>query len=630
MLKKMNHNRVATIKVEENLTPEDKMKRQMYFWQTDPLGPKDWMEKHICVAVPSFKTGISRYVSLGELSDEPHPITGRDYKAFWEWQCENVITPMHERDGTGFYKYRTIVLVTQRGVSKTFMNAFSLLYRFYTMPRQRILLGSNSVSQSKFSMYDTLTDIIRNSPKLMAILGPENIREKDIVLRNSRGEQVSLIRTVSSSTGILSNLTAVNFTEFFQQRPDAPFFSELDSSRRGIVNSMMYVDSTVSTKNHQLYKLYEASPLRKNTDPSIFFFYSFSKKGLSDDYVNPSMTQSEIDSFRAKMPPTEFRKLFLNLWSDDDASWFNPALIKAMSYIGHSGHLGQHQKIKQACKKIVELETDENDNPYHTNQTMIKDIEEDLMPIPYSLEESGHPAMATIEDLNKLSDLYDTDFAILCGSDRADMLKDDITLGARTIFTAVAKGLPGSRSNPEMHLTDGKVKYIYFLVHLAHVETSELADIQFQLDLLIQEYGVVKTLCSERWGMSEILTYCEENEIEVELVSPTNQVQRSSFNELYSLVSTGYFKTPVVHVAGYEEDNILREEMLSFRHFADKKFYGSETKSSSSKPQDDVMFSLALCIYGGRTITPDDFGLDAGPGFFGFFIPQKNIGNYGR
>ena len=84
----------------------------------------------------------------------------------------------------------------------------------------------------------------------------------------------------------------------------------------------------------------------------------------------------------------------------------------------------------------------------------------------YSLStDSGHPRICSLNELNKLSETYQTDFAIIAGVDRADPMKIDMTKGSRTIVSIVAKGLPNSKNNPEMYLEEGTVKkYIYFLL----------------------------------------------------------------------------------------------------------------------------------------------------------------------
>ena len=84
-------------------------------------------------------------------------------------------------------------------------------------------------------------------------------------------------------------------------------------------------------------------------------------------------------------------------------------------------------------------------------------------------------------------------------------------------------------------------------------------------------------------------------------------MKKEMFKELYTLVEQGRFKSPMIYVPGYKEENILEEEMGKFDHDSAKKWFGSPEKSSKGGIQDDSIYSLGWCIYGGRMITPDLF-----------------------
>ena len=607
------------------------LREMISYWQNDPDGPVDWMERHIKIAIPDPFTGIPRWTYLGDLPGEPHPITGKSWQDFWEWQKSEIIKPALEKGENGIYKYHTICLSTPRGQGKSYMCCFLILYRFFTMPRQKILLGSNSMGQAKFSMYETMQELIRNSPRLLAIIGPENIKEKEIRLVNARGEVTNIIRTISTSTGVLSNISALSFSEFFQQRPDAPFFHQLNSSRRGIVNSQAYIDSTVSSEDHTLHKLYESSFLRKNTNPGVFFYYDYSEKGDIRDYRLPSMTQAELDNFKDSMPPAEFRMLFLNRWEDGAGQLFSPKHIMAMKYIGVSGVLHNHQSIVDNCNRIKELEATQENDSLVDNTELINSFQRELIPLKYTLIENNLPKMMTVDEAKAICNEHDSDCAVIVGIDRADPLKSDTTEGARTMMTTILKLLPGSRLSPNMHLAGKEgdlVKYLYFVADVKHIETNELDDIKHHLDLILNRFGRINMLCSERWGMSEILTFLEDSEVDFELVSPTYAVQRSSFNTLYSLIRMGLIKCPKLAVPGFVKDDILDEELSVFRHDAIKKFYGSPSKKSKHKPQDDEVFSLALGIYGGRGLTPIDFEPMQDTQVWKGWFPESTMGRY--
>jgi len=342
---------------EEKQEKIQKIKERIRFYQRHPLGAEKWIEDHICGYITNPISGDQYWCPISGLPEDRHPITGRNYKEMWEWQKKNIIRPAVRRDEYEQLYYHTIVLCVPRGEGKTFLNALLILWRFFTQPKQLIVLGSNSRDQSVFAMYTMLQEIIVNSPRLLGILGYANIREKNIVLRDSNGQIASSIRSVSAFSGILSNITAYNFTELFQQK-NPTFFNQLDGSRRNIANAQAYIDSTVSDKGHTLHRLYEASPLKSNKDPGILFVYRFSKEALEKDYIHPMMTQKQLESFRVKFIPADFARFFKNTWELEETAVFSPAVIRSMHYIGFQGQLGYQQQIVNSCAKIVKHENE--------------------------------------------------------------------------------------------------------------------------------------------------------------------------------------------------------------------------------------------------------------------------------
>jgi hypothetical protein len=497
------------------------------------------------------------------------------------------------------------------------------------LPAQTIILGANSKDQSKFALYDILVKLIKNSPKLIHILGYENILEKEIRLRNNRGDVVSRIIAVSAFTGIYSNITAYGFSELFAMT-NPSFFYQLDSSRRNIPNSQGYIDSTVSEKGHVLHTLYEASPLVTNADPGIHFCYRFSNRARQEDYLHPCNTQEQLDSFRTKFTAAEFARYFKNTWTLVDLSVFKPAAILAARYIGYNGVVGMQSHILKNCQMIVQLEEEQQTEVLVDNRSQIDLFKSEMTPLPYALHTDFHPTCISIGELQLLGDIYDTNWAVGVGCDFADPLKDEITKGAQTIVSFVVKGLPGSRSNPHLHLTlQDNARYIYFLIHLIHVESNEASEVQEKLEDFAYEFGSIQTLCSERWGAGELRKYCEENNIKIELISPTYDRQRTGFNEFYRLVQSGLLKIPETMVRGKETDDILHEEMLAFRHDVHKKWYGSMTKGNKNGVQDDSMFAVCWALYGLREVTPDDFGTHSGGVFMGSVTTNKDlVGEY--
>lgn len=614
----------------KDMTPaeqEQHIRARIKFYQMDPLGAETWIGDHVHTNILDFEIGVERWVPLGDLNKmmTPHPVTGRTYYGMWKWQKENFIRPATARDEHGQLLHHSVCNVQPRGEGKSYQTCLLILWRFFCLPAQTIILGANSKDQSKFALYDILVKMIRNSPRLMEIIGADGILEKEIRLKNFKGEVVSRIIAVSAFTGIYSNITAYAFSELFDMS-NPKFFYQLDSSRRNIPNSQGYIDSTVSEKGHVLHTLYEASPLVKNTDPGILFCYRFSNQALEKDYLHPCNTQKQLDSFRTKFTPPEFARYFKNTWTLSDTSVFKPALILAQRYIGMNGVLGLQSQVMKNCQMIVKLEEEQEEDDLRDNRSQIDLLKSELMPLPYTLEQDFHPRCISMHELEYLGDLYDTNWAVGVGADIADPLKDEINKGAQSFISFIVKGLPGSRSQPDLHLTlKDNARYIYFLVHLVHIQSNEAAEIQEKLEDFAYEFGSIQTFCSERWGAGELRKYCEENNIQIELISPTYDRQRTGFNEFYRLAASGLFKIPETVVRGKETDDVLKEEQLAFRHDVTKKWYGSPTKGNPKGVQDDAMFSVCWGLYGLREITPDDFGTHNGRIFMGQVVTNKDV-----
>jgi len=460
-----------------------------------------WVEDYIHLAVYAEGASIPVWTAISEMSDYKYPETGRSYQDIWENQKVVARDALQMKDG--LFKHRLIILIWMRGEGKSLFCCLFQLWKFFCFPRQQIMLGANSKDQVKFVHYDIMKDIILNSPKLLKIIGRRNIQEKEVRLRDKDGNIGSFFRSISSFSGIVSNVTGYTFSEMFDMN-NPKFFVQLDGSIRNMPNAMGVIDSTVSEKSHILYKMYKS--YTRNEDPTLFVSYRFSEQGSHKDYWNPQMTQKQLDSYRTKFPAIEFDRYFRNVWEAGSNKMFTAALVEATHHLGIHGTIGMQADVvkriesvhsRKAVKEKIEKEK--------VLDTVGDESMKDLINIHdyYTLTDGSlHPKMADLDDLEHLSDLYKTDFAILCGVDRADPMKINKMLGAKTIMTFVAKGLPNSRNNPDMYIEEGMVKnYMYFVIHLAHIESNELEHIKNTMKAVRDEFGSIETLCAERWGM---------------------------------------------------------------------------------------------------------------------------------
>jgi hypothetical protein len=422
------------------------------------------------------------------------------------------------------------------------------------------------------------------------------------------------------------------------------FFVQLDGSIRNIPNAIGVIDSTVSTKQHILYKLF-TSYIKKESK-TTFFHYRFSKYGNSGDYWNPNMTQVQLNDYKSKFPMGEFERYFLNTWGSASQKVFTPEIIMSMSYIGCDSIVGNGHELMKVCADVAKAEdhilylTDIGklgDNPTvnATSSTrsleIIRELKKRLMPIEahYKLRDaSGFPTMATLTELERLSVLLDTKWAVCVGVDRADPMK--ITnRGAKTVIVVTAKGLPGSGSRPFLPDSGHVPAYLYVVLHVVSVESHSLEDIKDVLVEVRNEFDGIDSLCGERWGLWDLAPWCEQESIPLEAIHPSYDKQRECFTELYLAASSARLKCPEVGVWGSKSTDIVREELGIFFHDPDKRWFGSPEKGEVGGIQDDCVFSLAYSIFGGRSLSTDDFKERRGNFFFGTLVLNKDcLGMY--
>ena len=598
-----------------------------------------WCEEHIHLAIYKENATVPTWIPMNDMPTDKHPETGRSYKDMWEMQ-KPILTKALAMDN-GRFKHRLIVLCWMRGDGKSLIACLIQLWKFFCFPRQQIMLGANSKDQVKFVHYDIMREIIQNSPKLLAIIGRKNIQEKEMKLVDSKKRTISIVRSISSFSGIVSNITGYTFSEIFDMK-NPKFFVQLDGSIRNMPNALGVIDSTVSEKSHILYKLYESGLLTQGDGNNLTYFsYRCSPTGSMEDFFNPQMTQKQLDDYRRKFPAVEFARYFQNLWDTGITRLFTDHALEAMRFIGMREKLiigsDTIQKLlleKNEKKKLLEIPEDERRFPVNVEEIMQheKTLYSLLTPISdiYRLDYSEYFCdMANSYDLEKLTEIFDTNWVIGCGNDRADPMKEKQE-GARTMVSFVAKGLIGSRSNPLAFTAENAVnKYIYIVLGVKHVADSSLDGIKGEINLAIDEYQFIDTFCSERWGMFDIAPWLEDHDIEVEILHPSPAKQKEAFSELFLAVNGERFKCPPIGYHGSKKKDILLEEFETLETTSGKDWYGSPEKFKSGGIQDDTAFSIAWCIYGLRFKTVDDMQPRTGKDFLGQFIQNKELlGSY--
>jgi hypothetical protein len=183
-----------------------------------------WAEDNVWVPIFPIGDSFAKWWPIGDLPDTKHPETGRSYKDLWKCACDVFRECIIMENGQ--FKYRLICFCEPRGEGKSFKAVLIQMWKFFNWAKQQIMLCANSKDQSKFVHFDEITSIIRNSPNLIKIVGRKNIQEKEVRLKDARGNVVSCIRSISSFSGIVSNITGYTFSEIFEmKKPD--FFSQV-------------------------------------------------------------------------------------------------------------------------------------------------------------------------------------------------------------------------------------------------------------------------------------------------------------------------------------------------------------------------------------------------------------------
>jgi len=580
-----------------------------------------WCEDNIWLKVYLPGSVIPKWMPLKDLPDEEDEY-GRSYKKMWEAQKEACNEALTMKNGR--FKYRLIVLCWPRGEGKSLIAVLIKLWKYFNWPYQQIMLGANSKDQIKFVHFDIMRDLILHSPKLFSVVGERNIQEKEIRLTDNEGNIASIIRSISSFTGIVSNITGYTFSEIFAMKK-SDFFVQLDGSIRGMPNAMGVIDSTVSSKIHILHDLYR----NQDKTSTLFFSYRFSREGNPADYWNPNMTKEQLDDYRIKFPFGDFERYFLNLWSAGAEQIFTDEMVEAIGYFGIDKRLDTQEQLLKAIGRKNEIyeQNKKAIGGFELDISYVQEIEKSFWPVEdlYTLKSGNLPSMATVEDLDALGDLFDTDWVVTGGLDRADPMKRAKT-AARTMLSFLAKGLPGSRSHAWSFDEEGAVPYyFYVLLHLADIADHSLEGLKQVIRTVDLEFNGIDIITGERWGVWDLAAWCDEQDIEFKEVYPTYSLQKAAFSEFFLAVQAGRFKSPSLVVRGSKQDDVLREEMSMFDHDDEKRWFGSPEKKQKHGVQDDSMYSIGWNMFGAKGLGVDDFRPRTAKKSFGLFVEPSGM-----
>uniref|UniRef100_A0A6M3K7P7 Terminase n=1 Tax=viral metagenome TaxID=1070528 RepID=A0A6M3K7P7_9ZZZZ len=592
-----------------------------------------WCEQNVHVPIYPKGEALAEWFRLGELPSDLFVDTGKSYRTIWDEQKKILRQALRMKDRR--LVYNLIVFCWMRGEGKSLAACLIQLWKFFEFNKQAIMLGANSKDQVKFVHYDIMRDIILHSPNLLRYVGEKNIQEKEIHRKDGK-EILAIVRSISSFSGIVSNITGFTFSEMFDMK-NPRFFIQLYGSIRNVPNALGVIDSTVSEKTHILYKLYQNFTEKKTR--LMFFSYRFSRLGVPDDYWNPNMDTDQLNDYKENFPFGEFEKYFQNLWEAGSFKMFSEAQIEESKYIGTNAKIMNVDELKEDIKDKIHYQNKIEDlmskNVYKDvildYQLKLSEIEDRLwsmdhlcnIKVNYDMDVS-----VPVEVLVRIGDVIETDWSIMAGCDMADPYSK--TDYARSIFCCIAKGLAFSRGK---YITDPAPRYMYVVLYVASIEDDSLEGIKACLSRADNEYEGLDTICMERYGSGDLENWCNERNIGFEPIYPTYSRQKEAAKELYISMNQGRFKAPTIGIPGSKKDDIMREELEMVCHVSkpgnQNGWFGSPEKFEKSGVQDDCFYAIMWSIFGGRKLTVDDFRKRSGTPFFGAIYNNPSlVANY--
>ena len=594
-------------------------------YQNGAEGCIKWAEENVRAKV--VRSAVPEMIYLRDLPAEEDKF-GRSYKKMWEEQ-KKVIREALEVDENGEFVRNLAVFCWPRGDGKSFVVCLIVAWFFFNFAFMKIKLSASSKDLSGDVHFSEIVSLIKNSPKLFAIVGKKGILEETIKITNGDKGLFNIIQIMSTASGIASNTNVITQSEAFEMK-DSTFFTKWYGSLRNTWNAIGLIDTTVAPKDHWVYtNLYEA--YLKNPNGSIYFSYRGNRGALPEGFWHPGMVQKKIDGFRTALAE-KFSLYFENLWDQQDATIFTKTDIELMSYIGVDGVPGGDEIAREIIDRHLKLENQENymKNKFsqntnagfnEANSTRLEQIDNRLKPISTILDLGTHaPAsiatkvrtssqQITLKDLNKLGNWYNTDWALIVSIDRSDPLKIKGRENARTVVSAVLKGLPNTKGLNKQLLNKQDLLYLYVLAGIFVVEDHMDLGVLSAIKTINKNLGHIDMACGEQYAMANIKAYCDSKTIPMMTLHPGLNKQSIGYVAFGSKVRAGLFKAPMIPVAGSRQKDIFREEMeyLDAEIKGKSVVYASREKHLKGGVQDDVMDMMWLTQYASLEITAAQF-----------------------
>ena len=160
--------------------------------------------------------------------------------------------------------------------------------------------------------------MIRMSPRLLEIVGEENILDKEVTIPGTHCRVVVLSSSRATAFGYGIDIGAV---DEIHAADDGRGLYDILSSQTGDRDGQILLPSQVSSKLNVLHDLYELA--ESGEDKSIFFKY------IHDEQPSPLVTDEWIETRKKQLLPQLFVAYHLNRWEDALGSLFPAEKVKA-------------------------------------------------------------------------------------------------------------------------------------------------------------------------------------------------------------------------------------------------------------------------------------------------------------
>lgn len=245
--------------------------------------------------------------------------TGPKKLKLWPYQVE-ILRECTKVRKNGKNRYSTIAFCFPKRNGKTFLAALILAWKFCLFYDIQAVVASNSREQAASVLFDTFKDMIRMSPRLLELVGADNILDKEVTVPGTHSKVVVLSSSRATAFGYGIDVGAVDEIHATATEDGRGLYDIL-SSQTGDRDGQILLPSQVSSKLNVLYELYRLA--ESGEDKSVYF------KHIHDEQPSPLVTDEWIETRKKQLLPQQFNAYHLNEWGDALDTLFPEAKVKA-------------------------------------------------------------------------------------------------------------------------------------------------------------------------------------------------------------------------------------------------------------------------------------------------------------